>query len=138
MNRSTSAVRLQAERQKIKIIPNKKFVESVWTEENNNELQMLVSEGKSLLEICSLMNKKDATVLKKARELNLDIKKEEQREWAEDEIVRLRELSKTKKMSELVKELNRTSSSIKTMAKKLGINVISDRKKLDRRRISTS
>ena len=128
MNRSTSAVRLQAERQKIKIIPNKKFVESVWTEENNNELQMLVSEGKSLLEICSLMNKKDATVLKKARELNLDIKKEDQREWAEDEIVRLRELSKTKKMSELVKELNRTSSSIKTMAKKLGINVTSDRK----------
>lgn len=128
MNRSTSAVRLQAERQNIKIMPNKKFIESVWTEENNKELQMLVSEGKSLLEICSLMNKKDATVLKKARELNLDIKKEEQREWSEDEIVRLRELSKTKKISELVKELNRTSSSIKAMAKKLGINVMSDRK----------
>lgn len=31
-------------------------------------------------------------------------------------------------MSELVKELNRTSNSIKRMAKKLGINVISDRK----------
>ena len=128
MNRSTSAVRLQAERQNIKIMPNKKFIESVWTEENNKELQMLVSEGKSLLEICSLMNKKDATVLKKARELNLDIKKEEQREWSEDEIVRLRELYKTKKISELVKELNRTSSSIKAMAKKLGINVMSDRK----------
>lgn len=128
MNRSTSAVRLQAERQNIKIMPNKKFIESVWTEENNIELQMLISEGKSLLEICSLMNKKDATVLKKARELNLDIKKEEQRDWSEDEIVRLRELSKTKKISELVKELNRTSSSIKAMAKKLGINVMSDRK----------
>lgn len=128
MNRSTSAVRLQAERQNIKIMPNKKFIESVWTEENNKELQMLVSEGKFLLEICSLMNKKDATVLKKARELNLDIKKEEQREWSEEEIVRLRELYKTKKISELVKELNRTSSSIKAMAKKLGINVMSDRK----------
>ena len=128
MNRSTSAVRLQAERQNIKIMPNKKFIESVWTEENNKELQMLVSEGKSLLEICSLMNKKDATVLKKARELNLDIKKEEQREWSEGEIVRLRELYKTKKISELVKELNRTSSSIKAMAKKLGINLMSDRK----------
>lgn len=128
MNRAPSAVRLQAERQNIKIIPNKKFIESVWTEENNKKLQMLVGEGKSLLEICSLMNKKDATVLKKARELNLDIKKEEQREWSEDEIARLRELSKTKKISELVKELNRTSSSIKAMAKKLGINVMSDRK----------
>ena len=128
MNRSTSAVRLQAERQNIKIMPHKKFIESVWTEENNKELQMLVSEGKSLLEICSLMNKKDATVLKKARELNLDIKKEEQREWSEGEIVRLRELYKTKKISELVKELNRTSSSIKAMAKKLGINLMSDRK----------
>ena len=128
MNRAPSAIRLQAERQNIKLIPNKKFIDSVWTDENTKELQMLVGEGKSLLEICSLMNKKDATVLKKARELNLDIKKEEQREWSEDEIVRLRELSKTKKISELVKELNRTSSSIKTMAKKLGISVMSDRK----------
>lgn len=129
MNRSTSAVRLQAERQNIKIMPNKKFIESsAWTEENTKELQMLVSEGKSLLEICSLMNKKDSTVLKKARELNLNIKINKKSDWSEDEIVRLRELSKTKKMSELVKELNRTSSSIKAMSKKLGINVISDRK----------
>lgn len=128
MNRTTSAVRLQAERQNIKIIPNKKFAESVWTEENNKELQRLVSEGKSLLEICNLMKKKDITVLKKAKELNLDIKKEEQRKWSEDEIVRLKELAKTKNISELVKELNRTSSSIKTMAKRLGINVMSDRK----------
>lgn len=128
MNRTTSAIRLQAERQNIKIIPNKKNIQSVWTDENNKELQMLVSEGKSLLEICSLMNKKDATVLKKARELNLDIKKEEQREWLEEEIVRLRELSKTKKISELVRELNRTSSSIKAMANKLGIKIITDRK----------
>lgn len=128
MNRSTSAVRLQAERQKIKIIPNKKFIESVWTEDDEKKLQMLADAGKSLLEICNLMNKKDATVLKKARELNLDIEKETQRKWTESEIVKLRELSKTKKMSELVKELNRTSSSIKAMAKKLGINVTSDRK----------
>lgn len=129
MNRFTSAVRLQAERQNIKIMPNKKFIESsAWTEENTKELQMLVSEGKSLLEICGLMNKKDSTVLKKARELNLNIKINKKSDWSEDEIVRLRELSKTKKMSELVKELNRTSSSIKAMSKKLGINVISDRK----------
>ncbi len=128
MNRAPSAIRLQAERQNIKLIPNKKFIDSVWTDENTKELQMLVGEGKSLLEICSLMNKKDATVLKKARELNLDIKKEEQREWSNEEINSLRELSQTKKISELVKALNRTSSSIKAMAKKLGINVMSDRK----------
>lgn len=114
MNRSTSAVRLQAERQNIKIVPNKKFIESVWTDENSKELKILVGEGKTLLEICGLMNKKDAMVLKKARELNLDIKKEEKREWSNEEINRLRELSQTKKISELVKELNRTSSSIKT------------------------
>lgn len=128
MNRTTSSVRLQAKRQNIKIIPNKKHIESVWTEDNTKELQRLVDKGKSLLEICSLMNKKDVTVLKKARELNLNIQMEEQREWTEDEIVRLKELSKTKKMSELVKEFNRTGSSIKAMAKKLGIKVMSDRK----------
>lgn len=57
--------------------------------------------------------------------------------WSEEEInilteladkVYIRELAKTTKLSELVKELNRTSSSIKSMAKKLEINIISDRK----------
>ena len=128
MNKTTSAIRLQAERQNIKLIPNKKFMDSVWTDENTKELQILIGKGKSLLEICNLMNKKDVTVLKKARKLNLDIKKEERREWSNAEINRLRELSQTKKISELVKELNRTSSSIKAMAKKLGIRVMSDRK----------
>ena len=128
MNRSTFAVRSQAKRQNIKIIPSKKDAQTIWTEEDYKELQMLISKGKSLLEICSLMNKKDVTVLKKAKELNLDIKKEVQREWSENEIIKLKELSKTKKMSELVKELNRTSSSIKTMAQKLGVNVTNDRR----------
>ncbi len=128
MNRTTSAVRLQAERQNLKLLPNKKFAESVWTEENTKELKTLVEEDKSLLEICSLMNKKDATVVKKAKELNIDIKQEEYRKWPEEEINRLRELSKTKKISELVKEFNRSSNSIKAMAKKLGITLISDRK----------
>lgn len=128
MNRTTAAIRMQAKRLNIKLIPNKKFMDSVWTDENTEELKRLVGEGKSLLEICRLMNKKDVTVLKKARELNLDIKKEEQREWSNAEINRLRELSQTKKLSELVEELNRTSSSIKAMAKKLGIRVMNDRK----------
>lgn len=128
MNRSTSAIRLQAKRQNIDIIPNKKSIESVWTEENNNQLQMLVDEGKSLLEICNLMNKKDSTVIKKAKELNLNIKKDEHKEWTNDEIVKLRELTKTKKLSELVKELNRTSNSIKAMAKRLGISIIGNKK----------
>lgn len=128
MNRTSSAIRLQAKRQNIKLIPNKKIMDSVWTDEDNKELQTFVEEGKSLLEICSLMNKKDTAVLKKAKELNLDIKMEEQREWSDEEINRLRELSQTKKISELVKELNRTSNSVKAMAKKLGISVMSDRK----------
>lgn len=129
MNRSQSAIRIQAKRQNIKIIPNKKGVESVWTEENSKELLMLANQGKTLLEICQIMNKKDSTVLKKARELQLDIKKENTKEWSLDEIDRLKELSKTKKLSELVKELNRSSASITAKAKKLGITLISDRKK---------
>ncbi len=128
MNRTTSAIRLQAERQKIKILPNKKYVDNIWTNENTKELQKLVKENRSLLEICQLMNKKDAMILKKARKLKLEIKKENAREWSNEEKNRLIELSKTKKLSELVIELNRTSSSIKAMAKKLGIHVISDRK----------
>lgn len=128
MNKSTSAIRLQATRQNIRLIPDKKFIESVWTEENNKELKKLVDEGKLLLEISNLMNKKAETVLKKARKLNLNIKIESRKEWSENEVIRLRELAKTKRLSELVKELNRTSSSIRAMAKKLEINIISDRK----------
>lgn len=124
MNRTTFAIRLQAKRQKIKIIPN----DSIWTDENTKELQKLVKENKTLLEICELMRKKDTTILKKARELKLKIKKEEQKKWSNEEINRLKELSKTKKLSELVKEFNRTSRSIKEMAKRLGINIMSDRK----------
>ena len=128
MNKTTSAVRMQAKRQNIKIMQNKKYADSVWTDENTIELQKLVGEDKSLLEICELMKKNDTTILKKARELKLEIKKEEQRRWSDEEINRLIELSKTKKIGELVKELNRTSSSIKAMAKKLGVKVMSDRK----------
>ncbi len=128
MHRTTSAIRLQAKRQNIQLIPNKKNMDSMWTADDTRKLQLLVKEGKTLLEICNLMNKKDDTVLKKARELNLDVKKEEKKSWSNEEINRLKELSQTKKISELVKELNRTSSSIKEMAKRLGIKVLNDRK----------
>ena len=127
MNRSTSAIRLQAERQNITIIPNKKSSESIWTEENTKELQKLVNEGKTLLEICNLMHKKDLTILKKVKTLNLNLPKTECKEWTDCEINRLKELAKTKKLSELVKELNRTSSSIKAIASKHKITIINDR-----------
>ena len=52
----------------------------MWTEENNKELKKLVDEGKLLLEISNLMNKKAETVLKKARKLNLNIKIESRKE----------------------------------------------------------
>ena len=110
MHRTTSAIRLQAKRQNIQLIPNKKNMDSMWTADDTRKLQLLVKEGKTLLEICNLMNKKDDTVLKKARELNLDVKKEEKKSWSNEEINRLKELSQTKKISELVKELNRTSN----------------------------
>lgn len=125
MNRNTSAVRIQAKRLNIKIIPNK----SIWTKEDDERLQTLAQEGKTLLEICNLMNKRDITVLKKARMLNIDIKKEESREWTEEEINRLIELAKTKKISELVNKFSRTSSDIKAMATRLGIQMLTDRKK---------
>ena len=128
MKRNKAAVRMQAERKNIKIMPDKNIVNSVWTEENSKELQVLVLENKSLLEICKLMNKKDAVVLKKAKELNLEIKREKVREWTDEEVIKLKELAKTKKLSEIVRELNRTSNSVKEKAKRLGIEVIVDKR----------
>lgn len=128
MNRTTSAVRLQAKRQNIELMGNKKARDSIWTEDNNKQLIELVNQGKTLLEIVVIMNKKDQTLLKKAKELGIEIKRDKDRPWNDDDIEKLRLLSTKFKLSELVKELNRTSSSIKSQAKKHNIKIISDRK----------
>lgn len=128
MGRNTSAIRLQAKRQNIELIPNKKYRDSIWTEENTKQLKKLASDGKTILEIATIMNKKDQTISKKAREFGINISKDETRSWTEDDINKLKELAKTKKLSELVKELNRTSSSIKSIAKSKGIKILTDRK----------
>ena len=129
MNKSTSSIRLQAQRKNIKIIPNKNSVKSTWYDEDNVKLQNLAAEGKTLLEISNLMNKTDTLILRKAKELGLEIKRNGDRKWTDEEIEKLRELAKTKKISELVKELNRTSSSIKAYCQSKGIKIINERKK---------
>lgn len=128
MNRGTSAIRLQAKRQGITIKKDKKYEESVWTEENSEQLRKLVNEGKTLVQIAKIMNKKDQTLSKKVKELGLKIKKSKSQPWTEEEIERLRELSKTKKLNELVRELERSSSSIRSQAKQQGINIMVERK----------
>ena len=128
MDRTTSSVRLQALRLGIAILPNKEHEESTWTEENTDDLIKLINEDKSLLEIAKVMHKKDQTILKKAEELSLEIKKESYKPWTIEEQNKLIELSKTKKISELVDEFGRTSVSIKSQAKKLGIAIINDRR----------
>jgi len=128
MNRSSSSIRVQARRLNINILSNEEYQNSIWTEENTKELRKLVEEGKYLLEITKIMNKKDLTILKKAKELGLTIKRENQRKWTREEQEELIELSKTKKISELVKILDRTSSSIKDQARRLGITLIPDRR----------
>ena len=128
MNRSSSSIRVQARRLKINILSNEEYQNSIWTEENTKELRKLVEEGKYLLEITKIMNKKDLTIIKKAKELGLTIKRENQRKWTREEQEELIELSKTKKISELVKILDRTSSSIKDQARRLGITLIPDRR----------
>ena len=128
MNKSIQSVRIQASRQGLKLLDNEKYENSVWTDNNILELKKLVSEGKTLFEISKIINKKDETISKKARELNIKIKKDEPKIWAEEEIEKLKVLSKTMKLSELVNEFERTSPSIKAMAKKLNIKINADRK----------
>lgn len=128
MNRSSSSIRVQARRLNINILSNEEYQNSIWTEENTKELRKLVEEGKYLLEITKIMNKKDLTIIKKSKELGLTIKRENKRKWTREEQEELIELSKTKKISELVKILDRTSSSIKDQARRLGITLIPDRR----------
>jgi len=128
LNRTTSAIRLMAKRKGIEIIKNKQYQESVWTQANTNQLIKLVEQDLSLLQIAQKMNKKDDILLKKAKELGLKIKKEINKPWSDTEIKRFIEASKIYKLSELVSLFERTSSSIKSQASKLGIKIIPDRK----------
>ena len=128
MNRNTAAVRLQAKRLKVELISPENYLNSVWTEDNSRQLIILVEAGKTVLEIIKIMNKKEQTIIKKAKELGLTVKKEEQRPWTKEETEKLIELSKTKKISELVLILGRSTTSIKSKAKSIGITIHTDRK----------
>ena len=88
MNRSSSSIRVQARRFNINILSNEEYQNSIWTEENTKELRKLVEEGKYLLEITKIMNKKDLTIIKKAKELGLTIKRENQRKWTREDCLK--------------------------------------------------
>ena len=128
MNKSAYSIRSQAKRQNIKIMTNKNYANSIWTDENSKQLKELVSQGKNIIEIVKIMNKKDCTLLRKAKELEIKIQND-YKEWTEEDTNKLIELSKTKTISELVLELERLSQSIYDKARSLGINIISDCKK---------
>ena len=99
----------------------------IWTKEEDEYIKNNFG-NKNFSEMAEHIGCAITTVQNRARLLGFEVEKKTERRWKEEEIFRLRELSKTKKISELVKELNRTSSSIKAMAKKLKINAVSDRK----------
>lgn len=126
MNRTIGAIRKQLDRLGISAVEEDN--NRLWTEENNKELKRLVKEGKTLLEISSIMNKNDQTVLKKAQDMKLSIILDEMLPWTEEEKNKLKELSKTKKLTELVTDLGRTSASIKRQADLLNISLILNRR----------
>lgn len=128
MEKSTSAIRLHAKREGIEIRKNEQHQKSVWTDQDSEELQKLIQEEKTLLQIAATMGKKDAILLKKAREMGLKITREKPKSWSQEDKQKLISLSQTKTLSELVCELQRTSASIKQQAKNLGISIMPDRK----------
>lgn len=127
VGRTVGSVRTQLRRLGIQAQKKQEYEDSIWTEEDDAKLKELAHQKKSILEISKLMHKKDNTILKHAKKLKLEIVQTEYREWTEEDIAKLIELSKTMKLSELVFELNRSSSSIKAKAKKLNISLIMDR-----------
>ena len=117
-----SSVRTFAKRIGVTIMKSKK--KTIWTEEDTAVLTNLVNQGKTLIEIAGIMNKKDNLISKKARELRLNIVNAEKRTWSKEESNELIECAKTMNMDELVKKFNRTSASINTQAKKFNITII--------------
>ncbi len=137
VNSSVASVRKQLKRLGINAKKNQDYEDSIWTKEDDIKLKELASQKKSILEICKIMRKKDNTISKHAKMLNIELIKTESREWTDDDVKKLIELSKTMKLSELVFELERTASSIKTKAKKLSISIIMDRQPWTKKDIST-
>ena len=126
MNKATSAIRLQLIRQNLKA--KKDNNRRLWTDDEIEKLKELISQNKSLIQIVKELNRRDVTILKKATELNLKIIRDEEKGWTEEAINKLIELSKSKKLGELVIELGKSSKSIKDKAKSLGITIILNRK----------
>ena len=122
MGRPTSAVRLQAKRQNIPLMLSKNRL--TWTSKDDDTLKQLADDGKTAIEISQLTNFSDVTIMRKAKELNLNIAHEKVGEWSSDEISRFKELAKTLKVKQLVLALNRSSSSIITKAASLGIKLL--------------
>ena len=128
LNMPVGSIRSFAKRNNIKLMKSKRKKDNIWTEEEIGELISLVNQNKDLIEIINIMGKDDKNIINKAKELGLNIKTMQRKDWTKEEIEELIICSKTMKMNELVKKFNRTSSSIKGQAKRQNITIMYDRK----------
>lgn len=98
----------------------------VWTKEKEEELIKLVEENLSIPEISEIMNIKGTTIRSKIKKMGLSDKvgKNPNLVWTEEEIEKLKELSKTKSSIEIATILNKTEKQVTTKASSLGIELI--------------
>jgi len=123
MNMPPNSIRSCAKRNNIKIIQNR----NIWTEENTVELTNLINQGKSLIEIALQMNKNDQIIMKKAKELGLNLIIQEEN-WTKEEIEEFIICAQTMNLDDLVKKFKHTSSSIRKQAKKHNIKIMTERR----------
>lgn len=128
LNMPVASIRSCAKRNSIKLLKSKRKNDNNWIKEEIDELINLVNQDKDLIEIINIMDKDDKSIMNKAKELGLNIMMMPRRDWTKEEIEQLIICSKTMKMDELVKKFGRTSSSIKSQAKKHNITIMYNRK----------
>lgn len=102
-----------------------------WTKENEEELERLLAENLSIKEIQKKMNLKSSVIREKIQKLELNkIKKLKQTQrWTKEEVNILIELGKEKNISELEEILGKNRRQITSKARKLNVELISDKQK---------
>jgi len=121
INRPGNSIRAKAKELGIKFINNPRKAKTNWTKEELDKLKDLISTT-SVEDFAKIIDRSEHSVRAKARELGLEIKRNDKR-WPEEDKKVLIELSKTMTLDQVSHKLNRSSVSVRMQANKLGIKI---------------
>ena len=122
-NRTEPAIKKRLYKLNCQYRPIQRDNKIAWTNEENNKLKELFSQGYSSDQIAKILNKSEFSIIEKIRILKVIPDKEFKRLWTLEEEMYLFN-NKNKTNEELAIDLNRTVNAIKRKKERLNINLM--------------